>query len=282
MIPAGFDYRRPATVEEAARLLAASGEARALAGGHSLLPAMKLGLARPGLLVDLGGIAELRTLKDAGGRIEIGAMVTHYAIESSDLLRRSCPLLPEVARRIGDVQVRNRGTLGGSLAHADPAADWPAAILALDAELEVRGPGGARTIAAKDFFRDLFQTALGPGEILVAIRVPATGPGVAYEKFAQKASGFALCGVAAVVEAGAARVGITGVAPRPYRATRVESALKGKLSLNAIERAAEQAAQGIEALSDLSGSRDYRAHLARVLTRRALERAFRLSAPRHG
>lgn len=282
MIPTGFEYRRPATLEEAANLLAEPGEARVLAGGHSLLPAMKLGLAQPNTLVDLGGIAELRTLREAEGQIEIGAMVTHDAIASSELLRRTCPLLPEVAGRIGDVQVRNRGTIGGSLAHADPAADWPAAILALEAELEVHGSTGKRTIPAKEFFVDLFQTALQPGEILTTIRVPATGKGVAYEKFAQKASGFALCGVAAVLDRDAVRVGITGVAPKPYRATRVESALRGRLSGDAIARAAEQAAHGVEPLADLSGSRDYRAHLARVLTRRALERAFRISRGRQG
>jgi carbon-monoxide dehydrogenase medium subunit len=281
MIPTGFEYHRPATLEEAAGLLQ-SGEARLLAGGHSLLPAMKLGLSQPNTLVDLGGISELRTLRERDGRIEIGAMVTHFDIETSDLLRRSCPLLPEVAGRIGDVQVRNRGTIGGSLAHADPAADWPAAILALDAELEVHGSGGSRKIAAKDFFIDLFQTALRPGEVLTTIRVPTTGKGVAYEKFAQKASGFALCGVAAVVDGGVARVAITGVSASPYRAARVETALKGKLSMDSIDRASEQAAHGVEPLSDLSGSPEYRAHLARVLTRRALERALRLSTPRHG
>lgn len=280
MIATGFGYRRPGTLAEATALLT-GGEARVLAGGHSLLPAMKLGLAQPATLVDIGGIADLRGIRDgeANGRVMIGAMSTHYDIESSGLLRRVCPLMPEVAANIGDVQVRNRGTIGGSVAHADPAADWPAAILALDAELEVVGRDGARTIPAREFFIDLFQTALRPGEILTAIRVPSTPGTVAYEKFAQKASGFALCGVAAVIEGAGVRVAVTGVAAKPYRAARVESALRGKVTPDAIGRAAEQAADGVEPLTDLHGSAEYRAHLARVLTRRALERALAPGSP---
>ncbi|HLB54527.1 MAG TPA: xanthine dehydrogenase family protein subunit M [Gemmatimonadales bacterium] len=275
MIPAAFDYLRPGVLEEAVGLLAKHGaDARVLAGGHSLLPAMKLGLAQPKVLVDLGRIAELRAIREADGWIAIGAMATHDDIESSDLLKRACPLLPEVAGRIGDWQVRNRGTIGGSLAHADPAADWPAPILALEAELEAVGPGGRRTIAAKNFFVDLFQTALRPGEILRSVRVPVTAKSVAYQKFAQKASGFAICGVAAVIEPNAARVAITGVGFRAYRASAVESRLRGKLSAAAIASAAEQAARGVEPLADLHASAEYRAHLARVLTRRALERAL--------
>ncbi len=273
MIPAGFEYRRPETLEEAARLLSELPEARALAGGHSLLPAMKLGLSQPDALVDLARVGELRGIREEGGRVTIGAMVTHYEIESSDLLGRMCPLLPQTAGQIGDVQVRNRGTIGGSLAHADPAADWPAAMLALEAEFEIAGRNGKRSVAARDFFLDLFQTALKPGEILAAIRVPGTGNTVAYEKFAQKASGFALCGVAAVVEGKRVRVGVTGVAARPYRASAVESALGAERSAGAIAKAAERAADGIEPMTDLSGTAQYRAHLARVLTRRALTRA---------
>ena len=272
MITAPFEYRRAASVQEASRLLAGN-NARVLAGGHSLLPAMKLGLAQPALLVDIGRIPDLRGIREENGKLVIGAMTTHYEIESSELLRRSSPLLPEVAARIGDLQVRNRGTIGGSLAHADPAADWPAAILALDAELELGSADGRRTVPASEFFLDLFQTAIRPGEILSAIRVGPTGPKVAYEKFAQKASGFALCGVAAVLTGNSARVGITGVAARPYRAGRVESSLGSRISSDGIARASEHAAYGVEPLSDLSGSASYRAHLARVLTRRALERA---------
>ncbi|MGQ0701636.1 MAG: FAD binding domain-containing protein [Gemmatimonadales bacterium] len=274
MIPAAFDYRRPGTLEEAFGLLAEHGEgAKLLAGGHSLLPAMKTRLAQPGVLLDLGRIAELRGIRDEGGRVAIGAMTTHHEIESSDLLRRTCPLLPEVAGCIGDVQVRNRGTIGGSLAHADPAADWPAAMLALEAEVELVARAGRRTVTAADFFLDLFQTALQPGEILAIIRVPATAKSIAYRKFAQKASGFALCGVAAVIGPNTVRVGITGVAAKPYRARAVESALRGRRSSAAIARAAEGAAEGVEPLSDLHASAEYRAHLARVLTRRALEQA---------
>lgn len=249
MIPATFEYLRPRTIEETVGLLAKHGEdARLLAGGHSLLPAMKLRLAQPKVLVDLGRISDLRAIREEGGRIAIGAMATHYDIESSELLSRVCPLMPEVASRIGDLQVRNRGTIGGSLAHADPAADWPAAILALGAELEAVGPGGRRVMAAKDFFQDLFRTALRPGEVLVSIRVPVTGKTVAYEKFAQKASGFAICGVAAVIEQKEARVAITGVAPKAYRARAVESVLRGRLSAAVIPAAAGKAAQGVEPL----------------------------------
>ena len=247
--------------------------AKLLAGGHSLLPTMKTRLAQPGLLVDLGRIAELRGIRDEGGRIGIGAMTTHYEIESSELLLRASPLLPEVARHIGDVQVRNRGTIGGSLAHADPAADWPAAMLALDAEFELVGREGKRTVAATDFFLDLFRTALRPGEILSIIRVPATAKTVGYRKVAQKASGFALCGVAAVIAPNAVQVGITGVAARPYRARAVEAALRRAVSSPTIVTAARAAAEGVEPLSDLHASAEYRAQLARVLTRRALELA---------
>ncbi len=275
MIPAAFDYVRAGSLDKALKLLSKHGEdAKVLAGGHSLLPAMKLRLAQPKVLVDIGRLSELNYIREDGGKIAIGAMTTHYEIESSSLLRDKCPLLSEVAGHIGDVQVRNRGTIGGSLVHADPAADWPAPILALDAELEVAGPNGRRTVEASKFFVDMLQTAIQPGEILSAIRVPTTPKSVAYEKFAQKASGFAICGVAVVVEAGAARIGITGVAGKAYRAQAVESALRGKFSPSLIPGAAQKAAQGVEPLSDIHASSEYRAHLAGVLTRRALERAL--------
>ena len=276
MIAATFEYRCPRTLEEAVGLLARHGEgAKVLGGGHSLLPAMKLRLAQPAVLVDIGRIAELRGIREEAGRIVVGATATHRDIESSDLLQRGCPLLPEVAGHIGDMQVRNRGTIGGSLAHGDPAADWPAAVLALEAEIEVVGAGGKRTIAAKSFFLDLFKTALRPGEIIAAVRVPVTAKTVAYEKFAQKASGFAICGVAVVIEPNAARVAITGVGSTAYRASAVESAFRRNFSASGIPAAAEKAAQGVEALSDLHASAQYRAHLARVLARRALQRAWR-------
>jgi len=275
MIPAPFDYHRPGTLNEAVALLARHGEdAKVLAGGHSLLPAMKLRLAQPKVLVDIGRIGDLRTIREQDGKIAIGALSTHGEIESSLLLRQSCPLLPEVAATIGDAQVRNRGTIGGSLAHADPAADWPAAIVALDAEIEVAGPKGSRTIPAQAFFVDMLQTVLGPNEILKEIRVTPTPRSVAYEKFAQKASGFAVCGVAVVVENSAARIGITGVAPKAYRAAAVEAALRGKFSASQIPSAADKAAAGVEPLGDIHASPEYRAHLAKVLTRRALQRAL--------
>lgn len=270
MIPAPFDYARPGTLDEALGLLAKYGDdAKILAGGHSLLPAMKLRLAQPKILIDIGRLADLRYIRKEGEQIVIGALTTHYDIESSAHLKSDCPLMPEVAACIGDVQVRNRGTIGGSLVHADPASDWPAAILALDATLEVAGPKGRRTVKAQDFFVDIMQTAVGPGEILSAIRVPQTARTVAYEKFAQKASGFAICGVA-VVAGKSIRVGITGVAAKPYRATEVEKLLADKRT-----DAPEHAAKGIDPLGDLHASAQFRAHLARVHTRRALERALR-------
>ncbi len=276
MIPAAFDYLRPGSLDEAVGLLSKHEDAKVLAGGHSLLPAMKLRLAQPRVLIDIGRIADLRYVHEKDGRIAIGAMTPHAEIEASGLLREACPLLPEVAPLIGDPQVRNRGTIGGSLAHADPAADWPAAILALEAEIEVAGPQGRRTVAAADFFVDLFQTALRPNEILVEVRVPRTGKSVAYAKFAQKASGFAICGVAAVVDRAksAARVGITGVASKAYRATKVEAALRGKLTPEGAAAAAAKAAQGVDPLGDIHASSGYRAHLATVYTRRALEQAL--------
>ncbi|HYX70301.1 MAG TPA: xanthine dehydrogenase family protein subunit M [Terriglobales bacterium] len=277
MIPATFDYESPRTLGEALALLAARGEeAKLLAGGHSLLPAMKLRLAQPPALIDLGRIPGLAYIREAHERISLGAMTTHAAVADSDLLHSGCPLLAETAAAIGDVQVRNRGTLGGSLAHADPAADYPAAILALDAELVTISEKGERVIKARDFFTGMFTTALRPDEILIEVRVPKTGAaGTAYKKFHHPASGFAVVGVAAVVRIKAGRiesasVGITGVAERAYRATAVEQALRGQAS---IADAAAHAADGVEALGDHFASSEYRAHLAAVFTRRALEEA---------
>jgi carbon-monoxide dehydrogenase medium subunit len=277
MIPVAFDYARPRSLDEALGLLAAHGEdAKLLAGGHSLIPAMKLRLAQPKVLIDIGGIGDLRSINQQDGKIAIGALTTHYEIESSDLLKRSCPLLPEVAGKIGDVQVRNKGTIGGSCVHADPAGDWPAAMLALDAEFEVIGRNGNRTIAAKDFFVGMLTSAIGPDEILKVIRVPATGKSAAYVKFAQKASGFAIAGVAAVVDKQRKEVavGITGVAPTAYRAASVEASLRGSdLSSATIASAAEKAADGVDPLSDIHASAEFRAHLACVQAKRALELA---------
>jgi len=278
MYPAPFEYFRPSSVDEAIALLTRHGDdAKLLAGGHSLIPAMKLRLAQPKYVVDIGRINGLNYIRENAGKIAIGAMTTHHAIEASALLREKCPLLPETASVIGDVQVRNRGTIGGSLVHADPAADWPAAILALDAELELAGPRGRRTIPIDSFFVDLLQTALAPDEMLCEIRVPITAKTVAYEKTEQKASGFAIAGVAAVVEkGGAVRVGITGVAAKAYRAKAVERALTGQTapSADAIARAASQAADKVDALGDIHASADFRRHLAEVNTIRALTRAY--------
>ena len=276
MYPAQFEYFRPTTIDEAVKLLAQHGDdAKVLAGGHSLIPAMKLRLARPKAVVDIGRIANLNYIRTQEGRIALGAMTTHGEIAASALLRERCPLLPETAAHIGDMQVRNKGTIGGSLVHADPAADWAAAILALDAELDVVGPRGRRTIPAGRFFVDLLQTALGPDELLVEIRVEATPRSVAYVKTEQKASGFALAGVGVVIDARGTRVGITGIAPKAYRATAVERAIGAERSLTPerVSQAAMHAADGVTPLSDIHASAEFRAHLAQVNTKRALLRA---------
>jgi len=274
MIPAAFDYVRPSTLDEALQLLAKHGDdAKVLAGGHSLIPAMKLRLSQPKVLVDISRLKELHSVNQQNGKIAIGALTTHYEIESSDLLKRSCPLLPEVAATIGDVQVRNKGTIGGSCVHSDPAADWPAPMLALDAEFEIASPNGTRTVAAKDFFVDMLTSAIQTGEILKSIHVPVTANTAAYVKFAQKASGFAIAGVAAVVDKAKKEVAVavTGVAPRAYRATGTESSLRGQEpTADSIAAAAEKAADGIEPLADIHASADFRAHLARVQAKRAL------------
>jgi carbon-monoxide dehydrogenase medium subunit len=277
MYPASFDYARPTSIDEAIALLARHGDdAKVLAGGHSLIPAMKLRLARPAVVVDIGRIAGLSYIRESGGRIAIGATTTHAEVASSALLQRICPVLPETAARIGDAQVRNKGTVGGSLVHADPAADYPAPILALEAEIELAGPRGRRTIRAADFFVGLMQTLIAPDEILAEVRVPATGRSVAYIKTEQKASGFAVAGVAAVIGSDEVRIGVTGVAPVPYRATRVEQVLAGRPSPSpdAIAAAAAHAASGVDPLSDIHASAEFRAHLAQVNTRRAIERAL--------
>ncbi len=276
MIPAPFAYHRPSSVDEAVRLLADTPDAKVLAGGHSLIPAMKLRLAQPPALIDLGRVAGLNTIRADGTRLRIGALATHRDIESSELLQTRCPLLPEVAAAIGDAQVRNRGTLGGSIVHADPAADWPAAIVALDAEMELAGPKGRRTVRAADFFVEMMQSAVQPNEILVEIRVPVTAASVAYVKAAQKASGFAVAGVAVVInpENSTVAIGVTGAATKAFRATVAEAALKGReLTPELIESAALKADDGVETLNDIHASADYRAHLVRVNARRALELA---------
>lgn len=279
MFAAPFEYLRPSTVDEAVALLAKHGDdAKLLAGGHSLIPAMKMRLAQPRFIVDIGRVSGLSYIRESGNSIAIGAMTTHYALESSALLKSKCPLVPETAAYIGDLQVRNRGTIGGSLAHADPAADWPAAILALDAEIELASPRGRRTVKADGFFVDLLQTQARADEMICEIRVPVTSTQVAYEKTEQKASGFAITGVAVVVGGGEIRVGVTGVASAAYRAKAVERALAGQTSpsSDAIARAAAHAGDGVEALGDIHASPEFRLHLAEVNAARALRRAFQI------
>ena len=290
MIPEPFEYHRPTSLAEATALLAEYGEdGKILAGGHSLIPLMKLRLAAPKHLIDVGRIAGLDTIREEDGKIVIGALATHYQLESSALVKSRCPLLSETAGEIGDAQVRNKGTIGGSLAHSDPAADWTAAILALDGEMKAISRTGERSIAAKDFFLDLLTTALKEDEILTEIRVPSlpVDSGDAYLKVHHPASGFAVVGVAARVsldgegKCGSLAVGITGVAATPFRAGKVEAALKGGvLDGGRIREAAQGAVDGVELQSDLYASGDYRAHLARVYTQRAIKRAAARSTGR--
>ena len=288
MIPAEFEYHAPSSVSEAVRLLTTLPDAKLLAGGHSLLPLMKLRLVTPPHLIDLGGIDGLRDITDAGSVLSIGALTTHWAIESSPEVRAKAPVLAEAAGSIGDVQVRNRGTIGGSLAHADPAADISAAVLALGAEFRARGAQGERWLKAEEFFTGLFTTALHPDEILVEVRVavlPARTGG-AYLSFPHPASGFAVVGVAALITLDphgvcrAARVGITGVGPTPYRARATESLLTGRaLTDEAIASAAEKAAEGVEVNGDLFASVTYRRHLAGVYTKQAIRAAQQSVGP---
>ena len=283
MIPTPFDYQAPATLEEAVSLLASNPDgARVLAGGHSLIPAMKLRLAQPQLLVDIARIKSLAYIREAGDQILIGATTTHYQLESSDVLQQLCPLLSDCARSIGDVQVRNKGTIGGSLAHSDPAADWPAAILALEANLVVVGPNGERTVEAENFFVNLLTTDLQPGEILREIRIqkPAGRFGQAYQKVAHPASGFAVVGIAVHLafnddgSCKSAGIGVTGVGTKAYRAKAVETALAGTtLDDNAIATAVTHVCDGIDPRTDLYASGEYRCHLAQVHARRAIQAA---------
>jgi carbon-monoxide dehydrogenase medium subunit len=285
MIPAEFDYVRVASVEQAVELLRDSnGETRLLAGGHSLIPLMKLRLARPKLLVDIRPIPGLNGVQRSNGTLAIGPTATHQTVATSELVRQVAPLLGEAASHIGDVQVRNAGTLGGSLAHADPGGDLPAAALAVGAVIQAQGPGGTRSIAADDFFVGLLTTALAPDEMLIRVDVPVpTGRvGSAYLKFDNPASHYALVGVAAWFQLAtdgsiaAARVGVTGVAPWAYRARQTEAALLGQLPTGpVVAAAAARVLDGHEdeVNGDIHASSEYRAHVAQVLTRRALETA---------
>ncbi|MDR7462956.1 MAG: xanthine dehydrogenase family protein subunit M [Armatimonadota bacterium] len=287
MIPATFEYVRARSVREAISLLQQhGGRAKLLAGGHSLLPLMKLRLSQPEMLIDLGPVDELRGIREEGGSLVIGALTTHDEVANSPLVRERVPLLAECASQIGDVQVRNRGTIGGNLAHADPAADYPAAALALEAQLECEGPAGSRTVPASQWFVDLLTTALGPDEVLCRVRVPVQtkGQGWSYIKLPHPASGYSLLGVACLVTVDGgvcrdARVAVTGAGPKAVRLTKVEQVLVGKrLEEAAVAEAARLASDGLEASDDLYASAEYKRHLAVVYTKRALLRAAERAA----
>jgi carbon-monoxide dehydrogenase medium subunit len=282
MIPASFEYVRPASLDEAVRALADGGDdAKVIAGGQSLMPLLRLRLAYPELLVDIGAIDELAGITDAGDALLIGARTTHYQVVHDPLVREHCGLLAEATATVADPAVRHRGTLGGSLAHGDPAGDLPAVILALDGVLVVRGPGGQREVSAGDFFVDYLTTALEPGEILTGVRVPKLGQGwgYRYEKFHRTAQAWATVGVAALArrangQVAEARIGLTNMGAVPVRATAAESAVAGAdASAAAIAAAAAVADEGTQPPADLHGAPDYRRHLARVLTGRALSAA---------
>jgi aerobic carbon-monoxide dehydrogenase medium subunit len=268
MIPATFTYRRAESADQALELVGEYGDdAKLLAGGHSLLPLMKLRLAVPEVLVDIGRVRELSYIEDGGDHIAIGALTRHHDLEHSDLLAREVPLLAHAAGQVGDPQVRHRGTIGGSLAHGDPASDLPGVVLALDATLVARGPSGSREVPASQFYQGLFETALEPDELLTEIRVPKpAASGWSFQKFTKRAIDWAIVGVAVQGDA----VALVNMGPTPLRATAVEQALAGGSS---VSDAAERAAEGTEAPSDLNATPAYRQHLARVLVRRALEEA---------
>ncbi len=283
MIPSSFEYFSPRSLKEALDFLAShKDDVKLIAGGQSLLPLMKLRLAKPKWVVDLGRLPGLKTIKREDHWIAIGSLATHADIESSELLKARCPLLPQTASTIADVQVRNQGTLGGSLAHADPAGDMPAAILALDAEIKAVGPSGERWVRAEDFFLGLLMTALEPDEIITEIKVPVLdNVKTAYLKAAQRTSGFAVAGIAVCLKLDNSAsvsdiaVAVTGVGDKAYRARNVENALKGKRpEIRLIEQAAGGVTDGIDVIEDINGSKEYRSHLARVYTVRAIQAAI--------
>jgi aerobic carbon-monoxide dehydrogenase medium subunit len=277
--PSQFEYERPSTVQEAVAILAGNPEAKVLAGGHSLIPAMKLRLAMPGTLVDIGRIGDLKGITVNGGA-RIGAMTTYVELEDSTELTSAFPIIKETVNIVGDPAVRSRGTLGGSLAHSDPAADFTAVMLALGASVSVTGPNGDREINADDLFVDLLTTSLEPEEILTAITIPGlNGAGAAYEKHAHPASGYAVAGVAAVIKVdggtiSSARIAVTGATSKATRASAAEAALVGKpANAETIAAAAALAADGLELNGDVYASAEYRAQLLKVLARRAVTRA---------
>jgi carbon-monoxide dehydrogenase medium subunit len=271
MIPSAFDYQRPTSLDEALRALADGGdEAKLMAGGHSLLPLMKLRLAAPSLIIDIGRLDELNYIDEAGDRIVIGALTRHHTVQNSDLLDREVPLLSHATSKVGDPQVRHRGTIGGALVHGDPASDLPAVMLALHAKFTAVGPDGERTIDADDFFQGFLETALADNEILTEISVPKTaGAGWSFQKFNRRAQDWAIVGVAAVHN-GTTGIGLVNMSSTPVRASATEEALAGGASA---AEAAAKAADGLDPPADLNASVEYRRHLAQVLVRRALEEA---------
>jgi aerobic carbon-monoxide dehydrogenase medium subunit len=283
MIPGSFEYYAPRSLSDAVKYLSEhKDDVKILSGGQSLLPLMKMRLSKPGYIVDIGRIPGLDTITKDGNNMIIGALITHTQIEESELLKTRCPLLPQTATTIADVQVRNCGTIGGSIAHADPAGDWPPAIIALDAEIKIVGPGGERWVKCDDFFLGLMMSALKPDEVVTAIKVPATGNDkTAYLKAAPRSSGFAVVGVAVRMAMDPSGVcsrialGITGVGDKAYRADRVEQMLSGeKLDSKLIETAAVESTRNVDVIEDINGSSEYRAHLTHVYVARAIQAAL--------
>ena len=285
MNPSQFAYDRAESLDEAIALLERHGEsAKLIAGGHSLLPIMKLRLAEPERLIDIGRLMELNGVRSDDRTVRVGALTTHHAIATDATVGSAIPLLADTASRIGDRQVRNRGTIGGALAHADAAADYPAALLALEATVVAQGSRGERTFPIREFFLDFLTTALTPNEVLTEVRIPMppSGHGWSYQKLANQASGYAIVGVAAVMLLAAdgscadIRVGVTGTAAVPWRAKMTEEALRGRtLNADTIAAAATLVDEGIDPLDDLHGSAEYRRRVTRGLTRRAINEALR-------
>jgi aerobic carbon-monoxide dehydrogenase medium subunit len=284
MVPGPFEYFAPLSLTDAVKFLSEHrDDVKILSGGQSLLPLMKMRLAKPAFVVDIGRLPGLDQIVEEDNHLVIGGLVTHTQIENSNLLKSKCPLLPLTATTIADVQVRNRGTIGGSIAHADPAGDWPAAVVALDAEIRIFGPNGERWVKCDEFFLGLLMSVLEPDEIVTAVKVPVTGADkTAYLKAAPRSSGFAVVGVAVrltIDSAGTcsrAAIGITGVTDKAYRPERVEQMLTGKrLDSVIIQQAAAEACRNVEPIEDINGSAEYRKQLTEVYVARAIEDALR-------
>ena len=278
MYTAPFSYKRASNLTEALSLLQQNPEAKLLAGGHSLIPAMKLRLAAPPMLIDISKVAELRGIRREGKILVIGAMTTYRELETSELLKQHCPILPQAVQVVGDPMVRAKGTIGGSLAHADPAADLPAVMLALEARIKVQGPDGARVLEAEQFFTGMFSTALQEGEILTEVHIPIRpGARMAYAKFPHPASRYAVVGVAVVLDGNTVRAAVTGVGEHAMRLSKLEQALSGQaLSAENITAACQELLPADHLNHDLVASKEYRAHLVDVMAKRALMQAVGL------